>query len=301
MRYYKILRSYGILSLIAASLFLGSTSNAYELAAASVRYYKYEDGSTKNLLYFEIKDDEGNFVNDGSIVTGVELWDPSEIEVDLDTVTFTPLFEFIYGKFDLGTDQFIYYPSEQLSSFEAKINDPLIGGTYELVVTTDEGPLPTANINFDQQIELPFVFSRSFQFHPDPSENIYWMWDISQELLDMANSYSTWVAAMVGATNNDKLEFLLYVRVPTYMGFLFIPNSVVQQIPGGLSEYYYRILVRTSDGTNRANSEKLIVNDPLITVPKKDCSKGDLDFDEDVDGNDLSIFSEYFGTILLQP
>jgi hypothetical protein len=96
MRYYKILRAYSILPLIAASLFLGSTSNAYELAAASVRYYKYEDGSTKKILYFAIKDDEGNFINDGSIVTGAELWDPSEIEVDLDTVTFTPLYGFIY-------------------------------------------------------------------------------------------------------------------------------------------------------------------------------------------------------------
>jgi hypothetical protein len=46
--------------------------------------------------------------------------------------------------------------------------------------------------------------------------------------------------------------------------------------------------------------DSYIVNDPLITVPKKDCAKGDLDFDEDVDGDDLSIFSEYFGTILLQ-
>jgi hypothetical protein len=294
-----MLRTLGFLSLTATFLFLGSVGNAYQLESASVRYYNYEDGSTKNKLYFEILDDHGDYINDGNIVTGVELYDPNEILVDLEPVTFTPLYELLGGKFELGDNQFIYNPSAHFSDFGAIISDPLILGTYKLVVTTVEGQLPTKEISFNQKIELPIVSYRSFQIHPDPSGNIYWTWDISEELLDMANS--TEVVASVWVFDNDKLEFILWVRLPTYMGFLFIPDTVVQQIPSGASKYYYQIWVRNSDRTNRAASEKLIVNDPLTTVPKNDCSKGDLDFDDDVDGEDLAIFSEYFGTILLEP
>lgn len=301
MKTYKILRAFGFLSLIAAFLFLGSVSNAYKLDSASVRYYKYEDGSTEKKLYFEILDDQGDYINDGSIVTGFELWDPNMISTELETVTFTPLYDFIGGKFKVDTNKFVYTPSGPYSGFEAIIKDPLLVGTYTLMVTTVEGLLPDAKINFDQQVELPVAYSRSFQIHPDPSGNIYWMWDISQELLDTANNYNTLVAASVFAGDGDQFEFLLHVKVPTYMGFIFIPNSVVQQIPGDASEYSYKIWVRTSDGTNRAVSDPIIVNDPLTTIPKNDCSTGDLDFDDDVDGNDLSIFSQHFGTILLQP
>ena len=242
-----------------------------------------------------------SYLNNGSIVTGVELWDPSVISTELETVTFTPHYEFIGGKFKVDTNQFVYTPSGPYSGFEAIIKDPLIEGTYDLVVTTDEGPPLGAKISFDQKVELPFVSYRTFQIHPDPSGNIYWMWDISEELLDIANNDNTCVAASVFAGDDDQFEFLLHVKVPTYMGFIFIPNSVVQQIPGNASEYSYKIWVRTSDGTNRAVSDPIIVNDPLTTIPKNDCSTGDLDFDDDVDGHDLSIFSQHFGTILLEP
>jgi hypothetical protein len=83
----------------------------------------------------------------------------------------------------------------------------------------------------------------------------------------MANS--TQIRASVGAYNNDQLEFLIYVRLPTHMGFLFIPNTVVQQLPSGTYKYQYQIQVRTPDGTNRAYSKSVLVNDPLTTVKEK--------------------------------
>ena len=295
MGYYKILKSFGFLSLTVTFFFLGSGSYAYQLApgSAQVRYYKYEDGNTKNKLRFVVLDDQGDLINDGAIVTDVELYDPNQKLVDLETVTFTPPYEFLPGRFEFDTNQFLYFPSEPDSAFGANILDPLIVGTYKLVVTTVEGKLPAEEITYNQKIELPFVSYRSFQIHPDPSGNIYWTWAISEELLDMADSTS--VAAMFWAYNNDEPEFLLWVRLPTYMGFVFIPNDVVQQIPSGASTYYYQIWVYGPNGRNRAMSEKLIVNDPLTTVPKNDCSKGDLDFDDDVDGEDLRIFANYFG------
>ena len=42
-----------------------------------------------------VLDDQGDLINDGAIVTDVELYDPNQKLVDLETVTFTPPYEFL--------------------------------------------------------------------------------------------------------------------------------------------------------------------------------------------------------------
>lgn len=239
----------------------------YALDAASVRYYKNENGSKYNALYFEVVDDQGDHITDGNIVTDVKLYKPNQNLVNMETVTFDSPYEYLGGQFELDTDQFTYNPSIQISGFGAKILEPLNPGTYQLVVTTVDGQLPAEEITVNENIELPCVTHHSFQINPDSYGNIFWMWDISEKLLSMADS--TQIRASVGAYLNDQLEFLIYVRLPTHMGFVFIPDTVVQQLPSGTYKYQYQIQVRTLDGNNRAYSKSVFVDDPLTTVLEK--------------------------------
>ena len=86
--------------------------------------------------------------------------------------------------------------------------------------------------------------------------------------------------------------------VPPQMGFLFIPQQVVQEIANSGNYFDLRLQVRTGNSNARSYSKIVTVMDLTDPGVSNLCSgtNGDIDSDGDVDGDDLRIFSEYFGT-----
>ena len=228
MKYYKINPYLTVLFLF---IFIEPAYAGYQIVEMNVRYYVYEDGRKFNQLYFAIKDEHGNYVTDEVIVTNVKLWDPESELVNLSQISFSLINDFQRGRFKLDTGQWEFDPGFQISGFHAEFTGPLIPGNYQLDVTTDQGQLPLYQYNFIEKIDnLPYISSKSFQIRHDSLNNVFFTWDIPQEVLTVAESYSTLVRAFVWVYQDQLETAVLWTDIPTEMGFLYIPNSVVQDL-----------------------------------------------------------------------
>jgi len=240
----------------------------YQLGWASIQHRVYErkvyKRKTRNVLYFEMLYSNYDYPTHGSIVTNVRLIDPYDNAVNLSSVNFDE-YDYMGARFDRGTASWNYYDSFPYGGFIADILDPLVIGTYRLVVTTNDGITHEKPIDFDFLLNLPVISSRTFQIHYDQDGNIYWMWDIPKKLLAIADNYSTSIRAGIGAYENDDLKLLVWPNVPTHMGCLFLPDYVVQQLIDSGDEFSFILQVRTNNNNARAYSTSVRVND-LYTI-----------------------------------
>ncbi len=258
-----------ILVIAATSLF-GMAFAEYQLGYMYIQYRHNENGSEYNRLYFEIKDGSGNFVSDGDVVTDVKLYDPNNSLISFSKENFQGLIDLILGGFDTGSAQWEFNSSYPSSGFHYNFSDPLIPGTYKLQVTTIEGQLPDKLYTFNQQIDnFPYFSSKTFEIYHDADGNVYWNWDIPKAVVQTAENYSTSVRAFVDVYNGDQETAILWPTVPTHMGSLFIPSSVVQQLASKGDAFVFVVSFRTNDNHNRSYSKAVIVEDMLTTVYKK--------------------------------
>ncbi len=248
------------------------TSAAYQLGWKVIQHRVYESGNTLNRLAFEILDDSGDYVGNASVVTGAILKDPSGTPVNLTTLNFEPLFDYFGSRFNLATSTWDYYTPMQISDFRANIIDPMIIGTYTLEVTMDSGPPLIKQIAFDFLLDLPVISSRTFQIHTDSAGNLYWTWDVPEQLLSLAKTSDLQIRAGVGAINSEVLVGLYWPNVPVEMGSSFAPSSIYQDLVSRSDEIHFYFQVRTSNNYARAYLNTIVVNDlsaPVSVTPKK--------------------------------
>ena len=190
--------------------------------------------------------------------------------VNLSTLNFDPLFDFYGAGFDLGSSAWVYYTPMQISEFRADILDPLVIGNYTLEVSMDSGPPLTGQIAFDFLLDLPIISSRTFQIHTDSAGNLYWTWDIPEQLLTLAKTYDLQIRAGVGSMVNGQNVALYWPNVPVEMGSSFAPSSIYQDLVSRSDEIHFWFQVRTSNSNARAYSKTIVVQDlssPVSVAP----------------------------------
>jgi hypothetical protein len=263
---------------LALTLIQAETSTAYQLGWTSIQHRVNESGDTINRLAFEILDDSGNHVDTASVVTGAILRppkpngdpDPSGNPVNLTTINFSPLFDFYGARFNTINSTWEYNTPLEISDFTANILDPMVIGTYILEVSTDTGPPLIGQIDFDFLLDLPIIPSRTFQIQTDPSGNLFWTWDIPEQLLTLAKTYDLQYRAGVGAMANGQNVALYWPNVPVEMGFSFTPSSIFQELVNRSDEIHFWFQVRTSNNNARAYSKTIVVQDlssPISVTP----------------------------------
>jgi hypothetical protein len=274
-----------VLSTIVIVFFLLISINAriafaaYELIWPGIRHKVYDWRGPFNSLAFSLKDGSGDFVSDSNSVTNIILRypqpngdpDPSGTPVQLGTILFEPLLDFITARFDTNNAQWFYDPAYPLSEFGAEFQGTLVTGTYTLEVTTDDMVTHTKTIDFDEIIDLPAISSRTFQIHSDSDGNIHWTWNIPKQLLELAETYNLTVRPGVSAFNNDVLTALFWPNVPVHMGSNFVPASTYNFLKGKGDTIKFSFQVRTNNSQARAYTKSIDITDlnsPVSIIPK---------------------------------
>jgi hypothetical protein len=270
MRLAKIFLYSFLLFFLCIFTIIDSAIAAYEFGTVYIQYRHNEDGSEYNRLYFEVKDDSGNWISDGNIVTDVKLFDPNDKLVSLSGSRFGGLIDIIPGRFNLASGQWEYDSSFPISGFYYNFSEHLISGAYLLVVTTSDEQILAQDYAFNQQVDnFPYFSSKSFEIYHDSDGNVYWNWDIPEAVVQTAESHATSVRAFVDVYDGDQETAILWPTVPTHMGSLFIPYTVVQELASKGDTFKFIVSFRTNDNQNRSYSKAVTVTDMLTTVSKK--------------------------------
>ena len=92
----------------------------------------------------------------------------------------------------------------------------------------------------------------------DQNGDIIWQWQVPDY---MDSSLQTSARAYIDCYDaNDNLIAELYVRIPTHMGFLFVPKSVVDQLLLIGKKFGFGTQIRTNDNNNRSCSTGLKIS-----------------------------------------
>lgn len=278
MRHFRKLGLTVLTLLVLIFIIVPAATAAYQLGGFSVQYRVYEDGSKFNRYYFEIYDEQGNFIPGGDVVdkSTVKIYDPNDKIVSISDVTWDPDFDFLGGNFNIANGCYGFWdPNDAwvINGYYGKILEPLLIGDYEIELKTNDGQTHTKTYTFAQKIELPYIKSRSFQIHPDSFGNIYFSWDIPEKLLQIAQTTTLTYRPYIAANKNDITKALLWPTIPIHMNSVFIPFDIVQWIAGKGDSFIFAVQVRTDANDNRNNnrsySKGVPVSDLATTVTKK--------------------------------
>jgi len=251
-----------VLILLAGNVFATEVSWMY------VQNRRYENGRDINRLAFGLVDGNGHIVTDGSSVADVKLYAPNGAPVALSKYRFDSDEE-IFGIYDAIKSQWHYSDTWQFDSwFRADFSELLVSGIYRLKVTTVDGDTTEGTCKFRSLVDLPIISARSFKFYPDSLGNIIWKWDIPDNLGHMVFSHQTEARASIDIYRNENNVAYFFVKIPSHMGYVFIPRNLVQKINTKGDQYGLRIQLETRDKNSRTYSNTLVVTDVLATIPE---------------------------------
>jgi hypothetical protein len=241
-------------------VFFVSNAAAAEISWMYVQHRIYENGRTRNRLTFGLIDENGQNLTNDEHITAVELRDPQDRFAKLSDYKFS-MDEEIYGIYDSQRSQWHF--SEEWHFFE-----PLIPGVYHLKVITADGKSTEYGFKFREVVSLPVITSRSFEIHPDSFGNVIWKWDIPDSLGHMAFNLQTVVKASIDVYKHNKQVAYFFIKLPSHMGYLFIPRNIVQKIHAKGDQFGLRVQLETRDNSTRTYSDTLLMNDLTATVPR---------------------------------
>ncbi len=198
-----------------------------QLQWVNLRHQTYENGNELSRLYMTLMDEARNQITE-NLSPLVELFDPLGRPVALTPTPPTAWsdYSFIFGRYEANTGKWIYDPAFSSDpSYSFNFNDTLFAGDYRLVLTISGYPPAEFFIYYRGQVDLPVFSAASFKAKIDTSGNLVWRWDVP----DVFNSdISTSNRASIGTLfQGMPTRKLLYVTVPTQMGFAFVPKNVL--------------------------------------------------------------------------
>lgn len=245
-----------------------SNSLAVEISWMNIQHRIYENGRTRNRLSFGLVDENGQNVSSDENITAVALLDPNGRGVKLSEYKFNQDEE-IYGIYDSMRSRWHFTQEWQQDSwFSADFSEPLISGPYRLKVTGNKKNTAEFTFNFGNVAALPVITSRSFRLHPDPYGNVIWKWEVPDTLGHMVFDLETTTKASIDIYKNDKQVAYFFIKLPSHMGYLFIPRNIVQKLNSKGQQFGLRVQLETRDINTRTYSDTLIIDDLQATVPQ---------------------------------
>ena len=262
-------------TLIAAVAFFLLVSNALavEVSWMYVQHRKYETGRSLNRLAFGLIDEKGQVSTDGGVVTDVQLYTPNGMSVDLLKYRFDSDEE-MFGLYDAVKSQWYYSDNWLFDSwFRANFFEPLIPGPYRLKVTTVDGKVAESKFHFKRQVELPVITSSSFKISTDSLGNVIWKWTVPDDLGQLLFNHSTEARASIDIIKNKKNVAFFFVKIPSHLGYVFIPRHIAEQITAKGDQFGFRIHLETKDKNNRTYSGTFLTSHILTTMTEKNSNK----------------------------
>lgn len=236
---------------------------AAEIAWLHVQHREYGTGASINRLTFGLVDDEMNYVTSKTAVKSVQLSDPFGNPVELAPVDFGFVDE-IYGNYDAKNSQWYFDQSWQYDSwFSVDIAAPLVAGSYILGVTTADGKKTERAYTFSQQVDLPIIDADAIELRSDSGGNLIWTWRIPAQLGRLSLSHPMRARASIDIYSNEEYVGYFSIVVPVHIGFVFIPQDVVQKINQKGNRFEVMISLETRDKNNRTYSKPRTINQML--------------------------------------
>lgn len=259
-----------LLILIFFSIFFFAAGNVFavEIAWMHVQHREYGEGKIINRLGFGLVDDETQYITDEAAVKDVTLYDPNGKPVKLLPYKFGSVFE-IFGTYDTKNSQWHYNKTWQFDSwFSVDVLTSLIPGVYRLKVTTTDGKVAERAYPFNKRVVLPVINADSMQLQPDPYGNLIWTWQIPAELGRLSFNHKTRARASIDIYKNKKNIAYFSIILPVHMGYVLIPNDVVQKLNQKGGRFELKVSLETRDKNNRTYSKPHIMNQKLTALLK---------------------------------
>jgi hypothetical protein len=247
------------LFILFSTFILIGNALAAEIAWLHIQHREYGTGKSINRLSFGLVDEELSYVTSKSAVNSVILTDPSGNPVKLAPVEFGFVDE-IYGNYDAKNSQWYFDPSWQYDSwFSIDIKAPLVAGSYVLSVTTADGKKAERAYTFNQQADLPIIDSDSISMEPDSDGNLIWTWRVPDQLGRLSLNHPMRARASIDIYSKGEYTGYFSIIVPVHLGFVFIPQDVVQKISQKGNRFEAMISLETRDKNNRTYSKPFTV------------------------------------------
>jgi hypothetical protein len=252
--------------LLTISIFATAAYADYQFGLVYVQHREYEDGRSNNKAFFEILDENGDFIPNVDVVTDAKLYDPNGHQVNIPEWTVDEM-DYFSGQYDMDNGKWVYNDSFLINSYAAYFTDALTTGTYRFEIKADDGLTYEKTYTFNGQIDLPQISSSSFQLHPDTYGNVFFTWEVPDKLCRFSQNYGTNLKVYIAIYSSEKLTGWFSVKIPAHMGRLFIPASNVQEIMNSGDQFVVGLDLRTTDLDNRYWSTGLTVDDLTSYFP----------------------------------
>jgi len=251
------------IAVILLSTFIVSNVYSAELAWMYVQNRAYDEGKRMNRLGFGLIDDQLNYLTSDSTVIEVKLYNAQAKEVKLGPLRFGSVNE-VYGSYDSKNSQWNYSRNWQFDSwFSMDILEELIPGKYRLSVKTADGKTTERQYAFNGRINLPFVDRQTMQVQRDATGNLVWTWDVPENMGILALQTKTQARAAIDIFKKDENVAYFSIILPSHMGYVFIPDEVVQLINEKGDRFELRVSLETRDKNNRTYSRPYILEKDL--------------------------------------
>jgi hypothetical protein len=240
-----------------------ATGNALstEISWMHVQHREYGDRKALVRLGFGLIDDHGNYLTDDRNVKEVKLYDPDNKELKLAPLNFNSVEE-IFGTYDSKNSLWLYSKIWQFDSwFNTEIMESLNAGIYSLKVTTTDEKVAERTFVFNRRIVLPIIDSNSIQLQQDINGNLIWTWKIPMELGQLSFNHKMRARAAIDIYKDKKNVGYFSIILPVHLGYVFIPQDVVQSMNQKGNQFEIKISLETKDKNNRTYSKPLIVNE----------------------------------------
>ena len=257
-----------IITVIFISIFTVSNVYSAEIGWMYIQHRAYGEGKSLNRLAFGLIDDQLQYLTSDSAVSEVKLYNSLGKEVKIAPHRFGTVLE-IYGYYDSKNSQWRYSRKWQFDSwFSVDILEELISGKYRLSVKTADGKTTERLSVFNGRINIPFVDQRSMQVRQDVRGNLIWTWDVPENMGVLALQTKTQARAAIDIFKNNEDVAYFSIILPSHMGYVFIPNDVVQLINEKGDRFELKVSLETRDKNNRAYSKPYILKEELKVVSR---------------------------------
>jgi hypothetical protein len=241
-------------------------NRAYQINWWSVQHRIYEDGRDLNQLWFEVTEEWGYYPTE-DVVKSVKLFDPNGNEVTFSNLRFYQE-DGIFGEYNNG---WRYDESPSFGSYyKAEFESALIAGTYRLQVTDVNDNTSESEYVFNKQVNLPIISSSSFNPYLTPANELIWEYEIP---VNLSPDLDTSVAGCIEIYNNDNYVGYIWIRLPTDLGYIYVPEGLVEYIENSGTRFELIIMLRTNDNNNRAYSNPLKLTIKDLSVSERDSNE----------------------------